>query len=69
MRTFWTYFSIFMVLTIMTQAFLYIYAEQYVFDWVKSIGYLALITVIALIVSFMFRKPKNPYNEKMPTKN
>lgn len=65
MKTFWTYFLIFLVLTIITQSFLYFSGgELYAFDFKKALLQLAFSFFTALIVSYILRKPKNDYNNK-----
>ncbi len=65
MRTFWIYFFIFLCLSALTQVFLYFFgSDQYNLGFLYGFGQLAIITLIALIASYVLRKKKNEFNEK-----
>lgn len=65
MKTFWTYFLIFLTLTLLTQIFLYFSGgELYVFDYKYALLQLSVIFLTALITSYILRKRKNEYNKK-----
>ncbi len=65
MRTFWIYFLIFLCLSLLTQAFLYLFgSDQYSLDFLHGFGQIVIITLIALIASYILRKKKNEYKEK-----
>lgn len=65
MKTFWTYFIIFFVLNILTQVFIaYSSTDIYTFKLEAILLQIATIFAIALLVSYILRKPKNDYNKK-----
>lgn len=65
MKTFWIYFSIFLVLSFITQVFLYFSGDElYQLDIKHAILQLAIITLTAFLTSMILRKRKNDYNEK-----
>lgn len=65
MKTFWTYFLIFLVLALVTQTFLYFLGGKlYVFQPKYALLELFVIFLTALITSYILRKPKNNYNKK-----
>ena len=65
MKTFWIYLLIFLILLVATQAFLYFSTgDKYNFDYEQLIIHIIIMFISALIVSYILRKKKNPYNEK-----
>lgn len=66
MRTFWTYFFIFLAIVVIIQAFQYITSNQaFEFDYGIILKQLSLVILIALITSYIVpRKKKNPFKEK-----
>ncbi len=65
MRTFWIYFSIFLIMCLFTQLFLYFSApEKYNFDIIHCAGYLFIICISALLTSYILRKRKYSHNKK-----
>jgi len=65
MKIFWTYFCIFLVITILTQLFLFYSGDElYTLDIKMVLLQLTIIFFTALIVSYMLRKPKNIYAKK-----
>lgn len=65
MRTFWTYFFIFLTLATVTQFFMYFSGgELYQLNIKHILLELSIIVIIALLISYILRKPKNEYNKK-----
>ena len=65
MQTFWIYFFIFLCLSVLTQAFLYLFGtDQYRLDFLHGFGQIVIITLIALIASYTLRKKKNEYKKE-----
>ncbi|SEF50721.1 hypothetical protein [Sphingobacterium lactis] len=71
MRTFWTYFFIFLTLVVILQVFNFFFSSSsfdvHLSDIIKQ---LTLVTLIALITSYIVpRKKKNHHLKKKPTDN
>ncbi len=66
MRTFWTYFFIFLALAIFVQVFQFLSSHSaFELDYGAILKQLCLVTLIALITSYIApRKKKNPFKEK-----
>jgi len=66
MRTFWTYFFIFLALVIFIQVFLFFTSNNtFELDYAAILKQLSLVTLIAVITTFIVpKKKKNPFREK-----
>ncbi len=66
MRTFWTYFFIFLALVIIIQIFQYFTSKAaFELDYIHLSKQILLVILIAFITSFIVpRKKKNPFKEK-----
>lgn len=66
MRTFWTYFFIFLALVVFIQAFQYFSSNNtFELNYSVLLKQVLLVFLIALITSYIVpRKKKNPFKEK-----